>query len=150
MFKQEKPAIGIRPIVDGREGPMQLRQSLEGQVSAMAQAAKKLFEENLRYSDGTPVKVVIASHSIGRVPESSACADEFKKENVAITVSVTPCWCYGAETMDMDPMTIKAVGALTERNGRVLFTLLPFWQRTLKRDCLRSAFTDTKCRIETT
>lgn len=121
MFKQEKPAIGIRPIVDGREGPMQLRQSLEGQVSAMAQAAKKLFEENLRYSDGTPVKVVIASHSIGRVPESSACADEFKKENVAITVSVTPCWCYGAETMDMDPMTIKAVWGFngTERPGAV-------------------------------
>ena len=87
----------------------------------MAQAAKKLFEENLRYSDGTPVKVVIASHSIGRVPESSACADEFKKENVAITVSVTPCWCYGAETMDMDPMTIKAVWGFngTERPGAV-------------------------------
>lgn len=68
------PAIGIRPIIDGREGPVQLRQSLEGQVMEMAQAAKKLFEENLRYSNGEPVKVVIADHSIGRVPESAACA----------------------------------------------------------------------------
>lgn len=120
-YVSEKPAIGIRPIVDGREGPMQLRASLEPQVTAMANAAKKLFEENLRYSDGTPVRVVIANHSIGRVPESAACAEQFRKENVAITLSVTPCWCYGAETMDMDPMTIKAVWGFngTERPGAV-------------------------------
>ena len=117
----EYPAIGIRPIVDGREGPMQLRESLEPQVSAMAKAAKKLFEENIRYSDGTPVKVVIANHSIGRIPEAAACAEQFRKENVQITLSVTPCWCYGAETMDSDPMTIKAVWGFngTERPGAV-------------------------------
>ena len=68
------PVIGIRPIIDGREGPMQLRQSLENQVQEMAQAAKKLFEENLFYSNGEPVKVVIADHSIGRYPENAACA----------------------------------------------------------------------------
>ena len=103
------PVIGIRPIVDGRRGPMQLRESLEGQVMAMANAAKKLFEENLFYSNGDPVKVVMADTSIGRVPEAAACAEKFKKEGVDITLSVTPCWCYGSETMDMDPNTIKAV-----------------------------------------
>ena len=88
---------------------MQLRESLEDQVMAMAEAAKKLFEENLYYSNGEPVKVVMADTSIGRVPESAACAEKFKREGVAITLSVTPCWCYGSETMDMDPMTIKGV-----------------------------------------
>ena len=84
------PVIGIRPIIDGRRGPMQLRESLEGQTMAMAEAAKKLFEENLRYSDGTPAKVIIADTSIGRVPESAACAEKFKKAGVAITLSVLP------------------------------------------------------------
>ena len=117
----EYPIIGIRPIVDGREGPMQLRTSLESQVTQMAKAAKKLFEENLKYSDGTPVKVIIASHSIGRVSESAKCHEEFKKAGVSITLSVTPCWCYGSETMDMDPMNIKAVWGFngTERPGAV-------------------------------
>ena len=115
------PVIGIRPIVDGRRGPMKLRESLEPQVWAMAEAAKKLFEENLCYSDGTPVKVVMADTTIGRVPETAACAEKFKKENVAVTLSVTPCWCYGAETMDMDPTTIKGVWGFngTERPGAV-------------------------------
>ncbi len=115
------PAIGTRPIIDGRRGPLKLRESLEDQVLAMAQAAKKLFEENLRYSDGTPVKVVLADTSIGRVPETAACAAKFQKEGVAITLSVTPCWCYGSETMDADPMTIKAVWGFngTERPGAV-------------------------------
>ena len=105
----EYPAIGIRPIVDGRRGPMKLRESLEDQVMAMANAAKKLFEENLYYSNGEHVRVVMADSSIGRVPETAACADKFKREGVAITLSVTPCWCYGAETMDMDPTTIKGI-----------------------------------------
>lgn len=82
---------------------------------------KKLFEENLRYSNGEPVKVVIADTTIGRVAESAACAEKFKKEGVDITLTVTPCWCYGSETMDMDPMTIKGVWGLnaTERPGAV-------------------------------
>ena len=115
------PVIGIRPVVDGRRGPMMLRESLEAQVWAMANAAKKLFEENLFYSNGEPVKVVMADTTIGRVPETAACANKFKKEGVSITLSVTPCWCYGSETMDMDPETIKAVWGFngTERPGAV-------------------------------
>ena len=117
----EYPVIGIRPIVDGRRGPMQLRESLEPQVWAMAEAAKKLFEENLYYSNGEPVKVVMADTCIGRVPETAACADKFRREGVSITLSVTPCWCYGSETMDMDPHTIKGVWGFngTERPGAV-------------------------------
>ena len=115
------PVIGIRPVVDGRRGPMKLRESLEEQVMALANAAKKLYEENLFYSNGEHVKVVIADTSIGRVPEAAACADKFRKEGVDITLSVTPCWCYGSETMDMDPNTIKGVWGFngTERPGAV-------------------------------
>ena len=115
------PVIGIRPVVDGRRGPMKLRESLEPQVWAMANAAKKLFEENLFYSNGEPVKVIMADTTIGRVAETAACADKFKKNNVDITLSVTPCWCYGSETMDMDPHTIKGVWGFngTERPGAV-------------------------------
>ena len=87
----------------------------------MAKAAKKLFEENLRYSNGEPVKVVISDTTIGRVAEAAACENQFKKAGVDITLTVTPCWCYGAETMDMNPMTIKGVWGFngTERPGAV-------------------------------
>ena len=115
------PAIGIRPVIDGRRGPMKLRDSLEDQTMGMALAAKALFEENLRYSNGEPVRVVLADTTIGRYPENAACADKFKRENVAVTLTVTPCWCYGAETMDQDPLTIKGIWGLnaTERPGAV-------------------------------
>ena len=115
------PVIGIRPIIDGRRGPLNVRGSLEEQTMNMAKTAKALFEENLRYSNGEPVKVVIADTTIGRVAEAAACAAKFKKEGVDITLSVTPCWCYGSETMDMDPMTIKGVWGFngTERPGAV-------------------------------
>ena len=115
------PVIGIRPIIDGRRGPLRVRESLEDQTMNMAKSAAKLFEENLRYSNGEPVKVVIADTTIGRVAEAAACAEKFRREGVAITLSVTPCWCYGAETMDMDRNTIKAVWGLnaTERPGAV-------------------------------
>ncbi len=115
------PIIGIRPTIDGRRGPMKLRESLEDQTMALANAAKKLFEENLRYSDGTPIKVIIADTTIGRVPEAAACAEKFRREGVDITLTVTPCWCYGAETMDMDRNTIKGVWGFngTERPGAV-------------------------------
>ena len=117
----EYPVIGIRPIIDGRRGPLKVRESLEDQTMNMAKSAKKLFEENLKYSNGEPVKVVIADTTIGRVAESAACEAKFRKEGVAITLSVTPCWCYGAETMDMNPLTIKGVWGLnaTERPGAV-------------------------------
>ena len=115
------PVIGIRPTIDGRRGALDVRGSLEEQTMNMAKSAAKLFEENLRYSNGEPVKVVIADTTIGRVGESAACADKFRREGVDITVTVTPCWCYGAETMDMDPQTIKAVWGFngTERPGAV-------------------------------
>ena len=115
------PVIGIRPTIDGRRGALKVRESLEEQTMNMAKSAARLFEENLRYSNGEPVKVVLADTTIGRVGEAAACADKFRKEGVDITLTVTPCWCYGAETMDMDPMTIKAVWGFngTERPGAV-------------------------------
>ncbi|MBU9725452.1 L-fucose isomerase [Diplocloster modestus] len=115
------PVIGIRPTIDGRRGALKIRESLEDQTMNMAKAAAKLFEENLRYSNGEPVKVIIADTTIGRVGETAACAEKFKKAGVDITLTVTPCWCYGAETMDMDPNTIKGVWGFngTERPGAV-------------------------------
>ncbi len=115
------PVIGIRPTIDGRQGVVNVRASLEEQTMNMAKSAAKLFEENLKYSNGEPVKVVIADTTIGRVPEAAACEDKFRKEGVDITLTVTPCWCYGAETMDMNPKTIKGVWGFngTERPGAV-------------------------------
>ncbi len=115
------PVIGIRPTIDGRRGVLGVRESLEDQTMNMAKRAAKLFTDNLKYSNGEPVKVVIADTTIGRVGEAAACADKFRKEGVDITLTVTPCWCYGAETMDMDPNTIKAVWGFngTERPGAV-------------------------------
>ena len=115
------PVIGIRPTIDGRRGVLKVRESLEDQTMNMAKAAAALFEENLRYSNGEPVKVVIADTTIGRVGEAAACADKFRRAGVDITLTVTPCWCYGAETMDMDPNTIKGVWGFngTERPGAV-------------------------------
>ena len=115
------PVIGIRPTIDGRRGALKVRESLEDQTMNMAKSAAKLLEDNLKYTNGEPVKVIIADTTIGRVAEAAACADKFKKAGVDITLTVTPCWCYGAETMDMDPMTIKAVWGFngTERPGAV-------------------------------
>ena len=120
-FIGEYPVIGIRPTIDGRRGYLKVRESLEDQTMRMAKNAAKLFEENLKYSNGEPVKVVIADTTIGRVAEAAACAEKFKKAGVDITLTVTPCWCYGSETMDMDPMTIKGVWGFngTERPGAV-------------------------------
>lgn len=117
----EYPVIGIRPIIDGRRGILDVRGSLEEQTMGLANAAAELFRSNLKYSNGEPVKVVISDTTIGRVAEAAACAKQFKKEGVDITLSVTPCWCYGSETMDMDPATIKGVWGFnaTERPGAV-------------------------------
>ena len=113
------PKIGIRPTIDGRWGGV--RESLEDQTMAMARNAKVLIEENLRYPDGTPVQCVIADSTIGGGTEAAACADKFQTENVVATLTVTRCWCYGSETFDMDPRTIKAVWGFngTERPGAV-------------------------------
>ena len=115
------PVIGIRPTIDGRRGPLKVRESLEEQTMNMAKSGAELFRQNLKYSNGEPVKVVIADTTIGRVAETAACADKFRKEGVDITLTVTPCWCYGSETMDMDKHTIKGVWGFngTERPGAV-------------------------------
>ncbi len=115
----DNPKIGIRPTIDGRQGGV--RESLEDQTMRMALNLAKFLSSNLKYSDGTPVECVIADTTIGRVDEAAACAEKFKKEGVSITITVTPCWCYGSETIDMDPHTIKAVWGFngTERPGAV-------------------------------
>ena len=118
-FQGDWPKIGIRPTIDGRMGGV--RESLENQTMNMAKSVVELLTVNLKYPDGTPVQCVIANTTIGRVAESAACAEQFKKENVGATITVTPCWCYGSETMDMDPHTVKAVWGFngTERPGAV-------------------------------
>ncbi len=115
------PVIGIRPTIDGRRGPLKVREGLEEQTMGMARSAAELFRKNLRYSNGEPVKVIIADTTIGRVAEAAACEEKFRREGVSVTLTVTPCWCYGSETMDMDPTTIKAVWGFngTERPGAV-------------------------------
>ncbi len=115
------PTIGIRPTIDGRRGVQDVRGSLEEQTMNMAKSAAKLFTDNLKYSNGEPVRVVIADTTISRVAESAACAEKFRREGVDITLTVTPCWCYGSETMDMEKTTIKAVWGFngTARPGAV-------------------------------
>ncbi|MDI9521489.1 MAG: L-fucose isomerase [Bacillota bacterium] len=112
------PKIGIRPIIDGRWGGV--RESLEETTMVMAKAAADLIS-TLRYPDGTPVQTVIADSTIGGGAEAAACEAKFSKENVVATLSVTRCWCYGMETMDLNPNTIKAVWGFngTERPGAV-------------------------------
>ncbi|MDL2205548.1 L-fucose isomerase [Eubacteriales bacterium OttesenSCG-928-N13] len=113
------PKIGIRPCIDGRRRGV--RESLEEQTMQMAQAAADFLSKNLRHSCGLPVECVIADSTIGGVKEAADCADKFARENVGVSISVTPCWCYGSETMDMDPFTPKAIWGFngTERPGAV-------------------------------
>ncbi len=103
------PVIGIRPTIDGRRGVLDVRGSLEEQTMNMAKSAAKLFTDNLKYSNGEAVKVVIADTTISRVAESAACPEKFRREGVDITLTVTPCWGYGSDTMDMEKTTIKGV-----------------------------------------
>ncbi len=111
--------VGIRPVIDGRR--QGVRESLEAQTMGMAQRTSDFLSANLRYSDGTPVQCVIADTCIGGLAESACCADKFAREGVGLTITVTPCWCYGSETMDMDPLMPKAVWGFngTERPGAV-------------------------------
>ena len=115
------PKIGIRPTIDGRRGRLNVRESLEDQTMNMAKSAADLIRNNLKYTNGEPVEVIVSETTIGRVQEAARCAEQFKKEGVDITLTVTPCWCYGSETMDMDPTTIKGVWGFngTERPGAV-------------------------------
>lgn len=118
-LQTELPRIGIRPTIDGRYGGV--RESLEGPTMAMARAAADLLSANVRHACGLPVDCVIADTPIGGFAEAAACADKFAKHNVRATLTVTPCWCYGSETMDQDPMTLKAIWGFngTERPGAV-------------------------------
>ena len=113
------PKIGIRPIIDGRLGGV--RESLEQTTMNMAKSVQALYAQELRYPDGSPVECVLADGCIGGVKEAADCATKFKKENVGVSLSVTPCWCYGSETMDMDPQSPKAIWGFngTERPGAV-------------------------------
>ena len=114
-----KSRIGIRPTIDGRWGG--IREGLEEQTMGMAKAAKALIEQNVNYADGSAAEVVISPCTIGGGAEAARCAEYFRQQNVAATLTVTPCWCYGSETMDLDPTTIKAVWGFngTERPGAV-------------------------------
>ena len=113
------PKIGIRPTIDGRQGGV--RESLEEKTMTLAANVAALISSNLKYTDGTPVECVIADGTIGRVAESVACAEKFEREGVGGTITVTSCWCYGSETMDMNPYWPKAVWGFngTERPGAV-------------------------------
>jgi len=113
------PKIGIRPTIDGRRKGV--RESLEEQTMGLARAVADLLTENLRHSNGLPVECVIADTCIGGVAEAAQAAEKFAREGVGLSITVTPCWCYGAETMDMDPITPKAVWGFngTERPGAV-------------------------------
>lgn len=113
------PKIGIRPVIDGRWGG--IREGLEEKTMAMAKAAAELITSTLKYPDGTPVQCVISNTTIGGGAEAAQCEEQFSTENVCATLSVTPCWCYGSETFDMNPKTIKAVWGFngTERPGAV-------------------------------
>ncbi len=113
------PKVGIRPVIDGRERGV--RESLEVQTMNMAKAAARLIEENLRFPSGEKVECVIADTTIGGVADAANCADKFSREGVGVSLTVTPCWCYGTEVMDSDPLIPKAVWGFngTERPGAV-------------------------------
>lgn len=120
MLKSKSyPKVGIRPIIDGRLGGV--RESLENKTMTMAKTVAKLYSETLRYPDGSPVQCVIADSCIGGVREAVECEEKFKNDNVRLTLSVTPCWAYGTETMDIDPLMPKAIWGFngTERPGSV-------------------------------
>jgi L-fucose isomerase len=116
---QNLPKIGIRPVIDGRR--MGVRESLEEQTMNMAQATAQLISEQLHHACGAAVECVIADGCIAGMAESAACEDKFSRQNVGLTITVTPCWCYGSETIDMDPMRPKAIWGFngTERPGAV-------------------------------
>ena len=118
------PKIGIRPAIDGRLGGV--RESLEKQTMNMAKTAARFLSQNLRHADGTKVECVIADRTIGGIAEAALCAEKFAKEGVGVSLTVSPCWCYGSETMDMDPLTPKAVWGFngTERPGAVYLAAL--------------------------
>ena len=118
-LKGSMPKVGIRPAIDGRLGGV--RESLENQTMEMAKTAARIITENLRQVNGLPVECVIADTCIGGVAEAAMAHEKFVREGVGVSLTVTPCWCYGSETMDMEPLMPKAVWGFngTERPGAV-------------------------------
>ena len=117
--KTTYPKIGIRPVIDGRRHGV--RESLEETTMNMARIAARFYSQSLRYPDGSPVECVVADTCIGGVKEAADCAEKFERENVGLSLSVTPCWCYGSETIDMNPLIPKAIWGFngTQRPGAV-------------------------------
>lgn len=147
MKKISLPKIGIRPVIDGRR--MGVRESLEEQTMNMAKATAALITEKIHHACGAQVECVIADTCIAGMAESAACEEKFSSQNVGVTITVTPCWCYGSETIDMDPMRPKAIWGFngTERPGR--FTLPRRWRRTARKAFRRSPFMAMMCRMPT-
>ena len=116
------PKIGIRPAIDGRRKGV--RESLEDQTMNLAHMAADLISSTLKHPNGLPVECIIADSCIGGVAEAAECAEKFAREKVGASLTVTPCWCYGSETMDMDPLVPKAVWGFngTERSWSCLFS----------------------------
>lgn len=121
------PKVGIRPTIDGRMDGV--RESLENQTMNMAKSAAELISSQLKYPDGSPVKCVISDTTIGGVAEAAAAADKFEHEGVGVSLTVTPSWCYGSETMDMHPTLPKAVWGFngTERPGAAFLADITRW-----------------------
>ena len=142
------PKVGIRPIIDGRRRGV--RESLETQTMNMAKSAAKLISESLTYPDGSPMQCVIADTTIGGCAEAAACANKFERENVGVSLSVTPCWCYGTETMDTAPHTPKAVWGLTAPSVPARSTWLRC-SRVMRNAASRlTGSTGVRCRIAPT
>ena len=129
------PVIGIRPIVDSRR--LGIRDALEGKVRQMAESAKRLIQDNVFYADGTPARVVIYSGSIAGGEEAARCEEEFAAQHVTATLSVTPSWCYPLETIDMNPMTTKAIWGFngTQRPGAVYLAAAMAAHNQMHRPC---------------
>src|SRR5579863_4497449 len=115
----DMPKVGIRPAIDGRR--QGVRESLEKTTMAMAKNVARLIESQLRHSNGLPVECVVADRCIGGVAEAAMAAEKFRKAGAGVSLTVTPCWCYGSETIDMDPLMPKAIWGFngTERPGAV-------------------------------
>lgn len=118
-MKNSYPKIGIRPLIDGRRDG--IRESLEGMTMTLAVRVADLYHDTLRYPDGSPVECVMSDTCIGGVKEAADCAEKFEKAGVGLSLFVTPCWCYGSETIDMNPWIPKAIWGFnaTERPGAV-------------------------------
>jgi hypothetical protein len=138
------PKVGIRPTIDGRYGGV--RESLEEPTMQMAQLVKTLLESELRHASGLPVEVVIADTCIGGASEAALCAEKFAREGVGVSLTVTPCWCYGSETIDMTPHIPKAIWGLTARRVRARFISRRLWRLIRKKAFPPSASTATTCR----